>query len=233
LRVKGGRVGCLGLCAASAAAAAVHFAVLGEHFGEDPRFGAFFVAAGLFQLAWAACILKRVSPRLLVAAGIGNALILGVWALSRTVGLPIGPDSAVPEPVGLPDLVASACEVGLVAGVFMLGGRIAGGRVRTLFTMAAVAVTASLPATVLASPTLRGRQSADGAKQARDLIGHAGRALGPHLIHLLIIGGAVLVFLAYLVWYMLANGWPSFSLRLTEPPSDRDHASFGSGTMPG
>jgi hypothetical protein len=50
-----------------------------------------------------------------------------VWATSRTIGLPIGPEAGLPEPVGFPDLLASSFEIGIVGLMLptLLGERFA------------------------------------------------------------------------------------------------------------
>lgn len=44
----------------------------------------------------------------------GNAVIIVVWALSRTVGLPIGPAPGVAESVPRPAVIASVAEAAIV-----------------------------------------------------------------------------------------------------------------------
>ena len=48
----------------------------------------------------------------MLAVGLGGSLFLvAVWALSRTSGLPFGPEPGVPEEIGVPDLVSVALEL--------------------------------------------------------------------------------------------------------------------------
>ena len=56
------------------------------------------------------------SPRTLLAIAAGNAVIVAVWLLSRTTGLPFGASSTNPQDVGLADGLATALEVVLIAG---------------------------------------------------------------------------------------------------------------------
>jgi hypothetical protein len=51
---------------------------------------------------------------LLTAGALLNAGILGVWAMSRVWGVPIGPDAWTPESVTLADALSSGCELGIV-----------------------------------------------------------------------------------------------------------------------
>jgi hypothetical protein len=95
----------------SAAAAAIHFAVMKMHFEEYTLFGVFFVGTATAQLAWALWLQLRPARWLLQVGAAGNLLIAAVWAIDRIWGLPIGPDHWKPNPVGFADSVASAFEI--------------------------------------------------------------------------------------------------------------------------
>ena len=105
---------------ASAAAAGIHFAVAPEHFAEWWGFGAFFVVSGTAQLAWA-----LFPSKAWIGIG-GNALFIALWSLSRTTGLPFGPDAGTPEALGSIDVVSVLLEltavVSLVSNRFPFGG---------------------------------------------------------------------------------------------------------------
>jgi hypothetical protein len=106
----------LGLAALSAGAAAIHFAVVFEHFTEDTLYGVFFLVLSWAQLIWPAVLLWRPA-RLWLWLGIGgNAVVLAVYVASRTVGLPFGPDLHSAEAVGALDVVSCVLEAGLIAG---------------------------------------------------------------------------------------------------------------------
>src|SRR5579859_363748 len=105
-----------GLAALSVGAAAIHFAVVFEHFAEYALYGAFFLVISWAQLIWPAVLLLRPS-RLWLWLGIaGNAIVIAVYAASRTVGLPFGPDLHHAESVGALDVVSCVLEFGLVVG---------------------------------------------------------------------------------------------------------------------
>jgi hypothetical protein len=91
-------------------AAAIHAAVIGEHFEESGLFGTFFVLATLLQLGWAAGVFIVPSRALVLLGAAGNTAIILVWIVSRTSGLPVGPEPWTPEPVGGLDLFASMFE---------------------------------------------------------------------------------------------------------------------------
>jgi hypothetical protein len=98
---------------ASAAAAGIHFAVAPEHFDEWWGFGTFFVVSGAAQLAWAAF------PRKAWIGIAGNALFIALWAVSRTRGLPIGPEAGTPEAVGPLDVISVALELSAIGALVM------------------------------------------------------------------------------------------------------------------
>ena len=103
----------------SAGAAAIHFAAAGSHFREWWGFGVFFVASGVAQLAWALVVVKSPSRTIWWVGGLGNAAIVLLWVLTRTAGTPIGPDAHTPEPVGVPDAVATGLELAIVLAVVL------------------------------------------------------------------------------------------------------------------
>ena len=108
----------------SGAAAAVHLSVARLHFDEYWLFGVGFVVAGVLQLAWAVAIWRRNGDRRLLLAGL--ALQLGialVWVISRTVGLPYGPDAGEAESVGPLDAQSTLDEMLIVVlGIVSLWG---------------------------------------------------------------------------------------------------------------
>ena len=103
------------LAALSLGAGVIHFAVAGEHYELTWAHGTFFAVVAWLQLSWAVAIVLRPNRSLLTAGVLLNAAILGVWAVSRVWGVPIGPDAWTPESVALPDALSSACELGIVA----------------------------------------------------------------------------------------------------------------------
>jgi hypothetical protein len=90
-----------------AAAAGVHAAVGPAHFHEGPAIGLFFVLAAVGQLVWSAALVMRPDARLLRVGVLGNAALVALWAVTRTVGLP----GLASESVGPWDLACVAWEV--------------------------------------------------------------------------------------------------------------------------
>jgi hypothetical protein len=92
-------------------AAAIHAIVAPEHFAEALSYGLFFVLSALLQVA-AAVLVVRAPTRPLLEVVVGGSLaILVLWAVTRTSGLPFGPEPGEAEPAGILDVLASACEL--------------------------------------------------------------------------------------------------------------------------
>lgn len=110
--------------ALSWAAAAIHAVVIPEHFREWIVFGVFFVVIAMFQFGWGARVYARPGRRLLQLGAAVNLAVAAVWMVSRTVGIPAGPEPWHPEGVGLVDVMATLDELLIVA----LAGAVLAGR---------------------------------------------------------------------------------------------------------
>lgn len=108
------------VASAATGAAAIHYAVAAEHFEEWWGFGLFFVASAVAQLVWAVVVVASRSRLVIWSGVIGNAAIVVLWIVTRTVGTLVGPEPATPEPIGLADSVATAFEMTIVvAGIWL------------------------------------------------------------------------------------------------------------------
>lgn len=103
----------------SFAAAAIHIAVVPEHFAESAPEGIAFAMLALFQLATGALLLLGPSDRVKVAIIVANLGATLMWTITRTTGVPFISELASPEAIALRDLVATAFEVAIV--VVLLG----------------------------------------------------------------------------------------------------------------
>jgi len=137
------------LAAGLVGSAAIHAAVIPEHLSEWAAAGVFFIVLTGAELAVAALLLARSQPLVLLAAAAVSIGPLAVWLYSRTLGLPFGPETGVPETVGLADLAACALEVAtlLIAVILLrasgwLRRRSGSAHVRGLAVVAVVAITA-------------------------------------------------------------------------------------------
>lgn len=120
----------------SIVASLLHAIAAGAHFDEWWGYGAFFVIAAMAQAIFggipffsrmmeAESILDswpRVRLQAYAWAGIvGNAIIIGVYVLSRTLGIPFfGPEAGKVEAVGGIDIVSKLVELALVIHLVLL-----------------------------------------------------------------------------------------------------------------
>jgi hypothetical membrane protein len=104
--------------------AAIHLAVIPDHLNHWVVASAFFLALAMAEIACGVLLLGRAGLNVLAAIGAAAVVPLALWVWSRTSGLPFGPNSNVPEPVGLADSAASLLELGtLVIAVVLLRAR--------------------------------------------------------------------------------------------------------------
>lgn len=102
------------------AAGAVHLGQVGVHVEEGWQIAGFFVVVGVMQV-FAAVLLLRPRPRTWFWFGIaGSAMVIALWAVSRTLGLPFVEEGEV-EALGVADAYASLAEgwTILVLGLYL------------------------------------------------------------------------------------------------------------------
>lgn len=104
--------------------AIIHFAVVPEHLVSYMPYGVFLFFVGLAQLGLVTGLLLRPSPFILLGGAAGTLGVIAIWIASRTVGIPIGPDSRSTEPIGLPDLYTSLMEFIAVALMLLADRRL-------------------------------------------------------------------------------------------------------------
>ena len=110
-----------------------HGLVTQDHFREWWGYGVFFLVTAICLIGFGlALITDAIDPRympgdvhrlrrLMYGVGaVGNVSILGLYLLTRTVGIPLGPGSGSVESVGVIDIVAKTAEVLAVAGLVVL-----------------------------------------------------------------------------------------------------------------
>lgn len=101
-----------GAVAAMVGSAAVHATVVGEHLDEWLLAGAFFALVTLTELVLALAVVVAWSQRTAMAVVVTSMGTVVVWLVSRTVGLPFGPEEfRAAEAVGAPDLACCVLEV--------------------------------------------------------------------------------------------------------------------------
>jgi hypothetical protein len=110
-----------------------HGLVTQQHFQEWWGYGVFFLATAICLVGFGlALITDAIDPRYMpgdvnrlrrityAVGAIGIVSILGLYLVTRTTGIPLGPGSGSVESVGVIDLVAKATEVLAVAGLVLL-----------------------------------------------------------------------------------------------------------------
>lgn len=129
--------------------ALIHGSVMVQHFREWWLFGLFFALACPLQLAWCFAAWRWPDNRRLLAAGaIANLLVACVWLVSRTTGLPFGPERLQAEAIGFKDVIATWDELLLAGIIAMVLLRL--GVPRLLLGIAWVAAVVSLLAASIA-----------------------------------------------------------------------------------
>lgn len=118
-------------------AAALSFAAGGLHLMAGPQhveewwvYGLFFFGAAALQAAYGLVLFTRgiegwggwvaVRGRVYLAGIVGTTAIIALWVVSRTVGVPVGPEAFEPEGVGVLDAASKVVEVALVAALARL-----------------------------------------------------------------------------------------------------------------
>ncbi|MBV9410445.1 MAG: hypothetical protein JO148_02515 [Acidimicrobiia bacterium] len=119
----------------SVGAAVIHIGYAPAHFTQYWLYGLFFVGVAWLQLISAAALVLRPSRPVLAGTAILNTAVVGVWLLSRTHGVWIGPNATIKEAARFPDILCSVLEVLIVYGcVVLLSGL---GRTRGVATRVA------------------------------------------------------------------------------------------------
>lgn len=170
-------------------AAAIHAAVIGEHFRQYTLFGVFFVMVAALQVAWGALVVGRPSATVYVAGALGNALVVALWVIARSTGLPLGPELWSAEEITVIDAVATMYEVVAVVGALVLlrRARVLDRRLDLGMLGGTVAVFGAVLAAVTAAAITAHRP--DGVA--------ASDVASSHFLHLVLVGGGFLGFGIY------------------------------------
>lgn len=107
------------LIALSAVGGVIHARAMVDHMSHYWLFGVFFGALTYAQVLFAVQLYRKPDDRRwLMPAAVGSLVVVAIWLVSRTVGLPIGPWAGEPEPIGISDVAATMGEL-LLAGVVL------------------------------------------------------------------------------------------------------------------
>jgi len=104
------------LAALSLGAAVIHLVMVPQHAQESLRIGLAFAAAGWSQIAFGVVMLARPARRWVQLAVAANLVFVGVWTLSRAVGLPTWTGDGGTEKASSTDVLCVAFEIGIVLG---------------------------------------------------------------------------------------------------------------------
>jgi hypothetical protein len=147
------------LAVLAASAGVIHLAMEPSHMDSSTVEGIGFALVGWIQITTAVLLVVRPSRALLRFTMVSNVAFVGVWAVSRTYGLPFGRDAGHPHDVAFVDLAAVGIELALVvaAAVFLEHPRLArswSGARLAVFALVPLSIVA-LATAALASPSAR------------------------------------------------------------------------------
>ena len=109
------------LVALALAAGIIHARALFDHATHYWLFGLFFGVLTYAQVLWAFLIYRRPDDRRwLMPAAVGSLAVVGIWLVTRTVGLPFGPWAGRAEPLGIADIAATLDELVLAAVIIAM-----------------------------------------------------------------------------------------------------------------
>lgn len=117
------------LVVVSAMAGLIHAKALLDHAPHDWLYGVFFGVLAYAQVLWAFLVYRRPGERRwLMPAAIASLAVVGLWVVTRSVGLPFGPWAGRPEPFAITDISASLNELvlaGVIVAMLRPDGRVA------------------------------------------------------------------------------------------------------------
>jgi hypothetical protein len=108
--------------ALSLSAGLVHLGGTASHFAQWWAYGAFFLVAGVLQVALAGLLMWRPRPWLAAVAIPGNVALVGMYVYTRTNGPPLGPHAGRFEEPELLGMTTVAAELGVVVLLLLLLG---------------------------------------------------------------------------------------------------------------
>jgi hypothetical protein len=92
---------------ASIAAGVIHIEAARTLGRGDTQTFAFFATVAAAEIVWGLVALARAPRAWLILGTLGNAVVVGTWIVSRTVGLPVGEFAHEVLPVGYADVLAT------------------------------------------------------------------------------------------------------------------------------
>ncbi|MCU1587952.1 MAG: hypothetical protein JWN31_1445 [Frankiales bacterium] len=149
------RTAVLLLALAALGAGVIHLVHAPPHVLQWLPLGLSFYASGVLQVAWAGAVVVSDSRKLLYVGAGFSAVFVGFYVLTRTLGMPLGPEAFQPESFGRADVLCTALELPVALGGLLLAQRRSGlrmtRRLAAVFTLSAVFVS-SATGVALAAP---------------------------------------------------------------------------------
>ena len=99
--------------------AVLHFAQVRTHLSEWRLAGVFFFVLAVVQVAVALRLLTSQSRKFELFAIVISIGAIALWAVSRTTGLPIGPEAGTPEAIGQADIASKILELVTAVSLFV------------------------------------------------------------------------------------------------------------------
>lgn len=149
-------------------AGVIHAAFIGPHLSEQLTHGIFFAVVTVVQVLSGIALCRRPNRPLLTGAALFNLGVIGVWVVSRTIGI-----SGHVEAVGLADTVSFVLEaVAVLGGTIVVFAprvgrrRVPPAQVGFTFGAAAVAVLLMSASAAVYGPSQHDHQGHDHGQQA-------------------------------------------------------------------
>lgn len=147
---------------------AVHFGYAPHHLADDWAHGWFFLLLGAFQIAFAVLVVARPRRWLWWSAVVVNLGTIATWTVSRTVGLPFGPQALRKEAASAPDILCVVVQ-GLIVALALVAAvrpewlaRPSRDRASLRFTALAVGSIAAVLGAVVLTPSYTAAHEAAG-----------------------------------------------------------------------
>jgi hypothetical protein len=162
------------LAALLAGAGVIHLALAPSHLGEAPAVGVGFVVAGWVQIGLAVLAVTRPARWVLRASVAAGVVLVALWAVSRTAGLPLDGPAGDVEAVSLVDGLCVALEaLAAVLAAVLLARPVAAARSAGV-ALAGVLGALVLTTAAIASPSARDHGAGHDAAAGGADHGHAG-----------------------------------------------------------
>jgi len=108
--------GALALAGLAATAGVIHVVATVEHVGVEWELAVFFAVVGAAQLAAGWRIYRNgADARRLALVALGSVALALLWGVSRTTGMPLGPEAGTVAKVGVGDTIATLLELAFAA----------------------------------------------------------------------------------------------------------------------